>query len=84
VIVFITGKIAMIRTILTPDTEQITFPIPEKYVGAELEIIVFPLKDVSSVSARLPKTPIFGCAKGEFKMSDDFDAPLDDFMEYMQ
>ncbi|MDR1250454.1 MAG: DUF2281 domain-containing protein, partial [Treponema sp.] len=74
----------MIRTILTPDTEQITFPIPEKYVGAELEIIVFPLKDVSSVSAHLPKKPIFGCAKGKFKMSDDFDAPLDDFMEYMQ
>jgi hypothetical protein len=74
----------MIRTILTPDSEQITFPIPKKYIGAELEIIIFPVKDVSPVSAHLPKNPIFGCAKGEFKMADDFDAPLDDFMEYMQ
>ena len=27
--------------------------------------------------------PQFGCAKGRFKMSDDFDAPLDDLREYM-
>jgi len=27
--------------------------------------------------------PIFGCAKGQFWMSDDFDAPLEDFAEYM-
>ena len=25
----------------------------------------------------------FGCAKGLFVMHDDFDAPLDDFNEYM-
>ena len=72
----------MIRTIFTPDSEQITFPIPKKYVGAELEIIIFPLNDSSGDS--LQKTPVFGCAKGQFRMTDDFDAPLDDFMEYMQ
>jgi len=27
------------------------------------------------------KTPKFGCAKGTFKMSADFDAPLDDFFK---
>jgi hypothetical protein len=84
VILFITRRIDMIRTIFTPDSKQITFPIPEKYIGTELEIIIFPLKDVSPVSAHLQKAPIFGCAKGKFKMTDDFDAPLDDFMEYMQ
>ncbi|MDR2164018.1 MAG: DUF2281 domain-containing protein [Clostridiales Family XIII bacterium] len=26
--------------------------------------------------------PIFGCARGEFTMSDDFDEPLSDFGEY--
>ncbi len=26
--------------------------------------------------------PRFGSAKGEFEMSDDFDAPLEDFAEY--
>jgi hypothetical protein len=29
------------------------------------------------------KSPIFGSAKGKFHMSDDFDAPLEDFLEYM-
>jgi len=29
------------------------------------------------------KIPKFGCAKGTFKMADDFDEPLDDFKDYM-
>ncbi|MCL2211048.1 MAG: DUF2281 domain-containing protein [Treponema sp.] len=29
------------------------------------------------------KVPVFGCLKGQIKMSDDFDAPLEDFKEYM-
>ena len=29
------------------------------------------------------KTPVFGCAKGQFRMADDFDAPLEDFKDYM-
>jgi hypothetical protein len=31
----------------------------------------------------LAKTPVFGCAKGRFQMADDFNAPLEDFKEYM-
>jgi hypothetical protein len=27
--------------------------------------------------------PVFGCAKGQFLMADDFDAPLECFKEYM-
>lgn len=29
------------------------------------------------------KKPVFGSAKGLLEISDDFDAPLDDFKEYM-
>ena len=29
-------------------------------------------------------TPTFGSAKGMIEMSEDFDAPLDDFREYME
>lgn len=29
------------------------------------------------------RTPKFGSSKGFFKMSSDFDEPLDDFKEYM-
>lgn len=31
----------------------------------------------------LQKQPVFGCAKGRFRMADDFNAPLEDFKEYM-
>jgi hypothetical protein len=65
----------MIRTIITPDSEQITLPIPEKYVGIELEIMIVPIKDASPESVYPPKTPVFGAAKGKFKTSDDFDVP---------
>jgi hypothetical protein len=27
--------------------------------------------------------PVFGSLRGKIKLSDDFDAPLDDFREYM-
>ena len=30
-----------------------------------------------------PKGRVFGCAKGQFKIADDFDAPLEDFKDYM-
>ena len=30
------------------------------------------------------KKPQFGCAKGKFRMSADFDEPLEDFKEYME
>jgi len=38
-----------------------------------------------SVSGEPPKkTPKPGCMKGKIRMADDFDAPLEDFLEYMQ
>jgi hypothetical protein len=30
------------------------------------------------------KRPVFGCAAGQIRLSDDFDHPLDDFKEYMK
>jgi DNA-damage-inducible protein J len=32
----------------------------------------------------LQKTPKLGCMKGKIWMADDFDAPLEDFKEYME
>ena len=36
-----------------------------------------------SVSTNKKITPQFGSAKGKIKMPPDFDAPLDDFKDYM-
>ena len=44
------------------------------------------LRSIPFVIASEPerKTPKPGCMKGKIWMSDDFDAPLDDFKEYMK
>jgi hypothetical protein len=38
----------------------------------------------SQGSVKEKESPKFGCAKGHYKMSSDFDEPLDDFKEYME
>lgn len=44
----------MLRTVYMPDSNRITVPIPEKYIGTELEILIFPLKEVSTVEKKAP------------------------------
>jgi hypothetical protein len=46
-------------------------------------------KDRVSVGKRISaivsnRQPVFGSAKGMIRMADDFDAPIDDFREYME
>ena len=45
-----------------------------------LEFLLTKQFDESPARKRIPE---FGSAKGTFKMSADFDAPLDDFKDYM-
>ena len=33
---------------------------------------------------KMPREAVFGCMRGQFRMADDFDAPLEDFKEYME
>jgi len=66
----------MVRTICKVEKEQITLPVPRDYIGSTIEILLFPIDEQEL-------KPIFGCAKGQFQMASDFDAPLDCFKEYM-
>ena len=34
--------------------------------------------------SKMSREAMFGCMRGQFKMADDFDAPLEDFKEYME
>jgi antitoxin (DNA-binding transcriptional repressor) of toxin-antitoxin stability system len=60
--------------------KQLPGPIDEVRAGGEVVILA---EDVPA--ARL--VPIvragYGCLKGQMKMADDFDAPLDDFADYL-
>ena len=52
-------------------------PVKEPQIGAPPEGFV------DDLNAHLGKPVIFGGWEGKIFMSDDFDAPLDDFEEYM-
>ena len=36
----------MLRTVYMPDSNCITVPIPDRYIGTELEILIFPIKEI--------------------------------------
>ena len=39
----------MLRTIIKPDAQRISFSIPAEYIGEEIEILVFPVSDLATV-----------------------------------
>lgn len=56
--------------------------MPENLKKEVLDFIGYLLNKYSSEKSE-KKVPRFGSAKGKYSLSNDFDAPLDDFKEYM-
>jgi len=52
----------MLRTIYTPDSNHINFPIPDEYIGKELEITIFPIHKAftSKIKRIIPDDASFG------------------------
>jgi hypothetical protein len=48
-----------------------------------LDFVKLILPKSKATSSPTAKLPVFGCAKGRFRMTEDFDAPLEDFKDYM-
>jgi hypothetical protein len=46
----------MLRTVYTPSSNTINVSIPDKYIGTKLEILVFPMDEVS-LSGAVVETP---------------------------
>ena len=46
----------MLHAVYTPDSNRISIPIPDRYIGTELEILVFPVHKVSTFNVE-NKTP---------------------------
>ncbi len=64
--------------------EQKLAAIPQVYLGEVanfLDYLSCRIKNTESKTEGIKRTP--GLMKGEVYMSDDFDAPLDDFKGYM-
>jgi hypothetical protein len=59
--------------------------LPSYYIGEILDFVGYLKHKDSLAEKNKPARRGFGCAKGEgdYWMADDFDAPLDDFKDYM-
>ena len=72
------------QTIEVPANRRITLDVPPQIPIGQV-ILTFTPKTAScqTATAQDPKKErVRGCAKGQFWMADDFDAPLDDFSDY--
>ena len=65
------------QTVEIPDGHRLTIDVPREVPAGPVILTFTPAKQEPQ------KVPVFGCAKGRFKMADDFDAPLEDFKDYM-
>jgi hypothetical protein len=65
------------QTVEIPANHRLTINVPRE-VPAGPVILTFTPTETKPIKERG-----FGCAKGQFKMADDFDDPLEDFKDYM-
>ena len=79
------------QTVEVPASRRITLDVPQQIPVGPVILTFTPEGNLGSDEPRrqVPaKTEplserVFGCAKGQFKMADDFDEPLEDFKDYM-
>ena len=65
------------QTVKIPADRRLIIDVPPE-IPAGRTILGF-----TPIEAKQKKTPVFSCAKGQFKMASDFDEPLEDFKDYM-
>jgi hypothetical protein len=67
------------QTVEIPASHRLTIEVPRE-VPAGPAVLTFTPK---ALTTERKKEREFGCVKGDYWMADDFDAPLDDFKDYM-
>jgi hypothetical protein len=65
------------QTVEIPASHRLTIDVPREVPTGPVILTFTPAK------AERIKERGFGCAKGQFHMAEDFDAPLEDFRDYM-
>jgi len=70
------------QTVEIPANRRLILDVPHE-VPTGAVILTFTPIGASDKTAPAIKERGFGCAKGQFRIADDFDEPLDDFKDYM-
>ena len=67
------------QTVFIPENRRLSIEVPREVPSGQV-ILTFTPK---AAEKEQKKEREFGCAKGQFWMADDFDAPIEDFKDYM-
>ncbi|MCL2133920.1 MAG: DUF2281 domain-containing protein [Bacteroidales bacterium] len=67
------------QTVFIPENRRLYIEVPSEVPSGQVILTFTPKPAVQEPK----KIPVFGCAKGQFKMEPDFDEPLEDFKDYM-
>ena len=65
------------QTVEIPESRRLVIDVPREVPAGQVILTFTP------AVSEPKKIPVFGCAKGQFKMAPDFDEPLEDFKDYM-
>ncbi|MDR2589484.1 MAG: DUF2281 domain-containing protein [Oscillospiraceae bacterium] len=65
------GRIIPIGNPAIPERRKLVITVLDEYVDPQVN------------ASKMSRQSVFGCMNGKVWMSDDFDAPLEDFKEYM-
>ena len=65
------------QTVVVPADRRLTIEVPREVPSGQVILTFTPAE------AKPKKARVFGCAKGQFRMAEDFDEPLEDFKDYM-
>jgi hypothetical protein len=60
------------QTVDIPASHRLTIEVPREIPAGRAVLTFTPVAE--SFPAAAKKTPVFGCAKGQFRMAEDFDA----------
>ena len=73
------------QTVDIPANRRVFIDVPREVPTGKTNIVIhFPIsQEVRESASTAEKIPVFGCAKGQFRMSEDFNEPLEDFKDYM-
>ena len=67
------------QTVEVPADHRLIIDVPSEIPAGPVVLTFTP----KAAKQEQKKEREFGCAKGEYWMADDFDAPLEDFKDYM-
>jgi hypothetical protein len=71
------------QTVDVPPSHRLTIDVPSEIPSGPVILTFTPRTAAQQTTVKNGERGGFGCVKGDYWMADDFDAPLEDFKDYM-